>query len=259
MAGPFLPTWLQVNPKDFTQAAAEGGSLGARLGALATEAGMNRERIASSERENAARLAAAQAEAESRSKEQDKYHELARQTAQWELTQRLASEEQRARDALAERTMYGQGVLSNRAESNRIRSEMNDIRERALDNKTPKIDARVTKDGIFERNPDTGQWEQKTHGGGAADELPSVLNDAAVKPSGFSLFHPSTWFSHATPAAAPAAAPVSELGAIPALTPATNAPAPSPYKVGGNYGGLIFKGGDPTVQDSWEPAGDGSR
>jgi hypothetical protein len=252
---PYVPPWLQVSPKDFTQAAAEGGSLGARLGALATEAGMNRERIASSERENAARLFAAQAEAASRAKEQEKYHELARQTAQWELTQRLASEEARARDALAERTMYGQGVLSNREEANRIRSEMNDIRERALD-KTPKIDARVTKDGIFERNPDTGEWEQKTHGGGAADELPSVLNDAAVKPSGFSLFHPSTWFGHAAPAAAAAAPAAPELGAIPALTPATNAPAKNPYKVGGNYGGLIFQGGDPNSQDSWQPAGD---
>jgi hypothetical protein len=260
MAGPYVPPWLQVSPRDFTQAAAEGGSLGARLGALATEAGMNRERIASSERENAARLAAAQAEAASRAKEQEKYHELARQTAQWELTQRLASEEARARDALAERTMYGQGVLSNREEANRIRSEMNDIRERALDNKTPKIDRIATKEPIWERNPDTGDWEQKTKGsGGAADELPSVLNDAAVKPSGFSLFHPSTWFGHAAPAAEAAAPAAPALGAIPALTPATNAPAPSPYKVGGNYGGLIFKGGDPTVQDSWEPVGDTAR
>ncbi len=261
---PYLPTWLQINPKDFTEAAAQGGSLGARLGALATEAGMQRERIASSERENAARVGAAQAEAAARLAAEAKSHELARQMQQWELTQRLASEEARARDTLAERTMYGQGVLENRKDSNDIRQQLADIQREKLTSGVPKNPIRVLNGRVWEKNPDTDQWEAMTPAKtSSADELPSVLNDSAVKSSGFSLWHPSTWFGRG------AAAPTSEdATGIPTVTgapiisgpapAATNAPA-SPYKVGGNYGGLRYMGGDPNVADSWQPVGDTAR
>lgn len=142
---PYVADWQRINPKDFVDAASQGGSLGARLGALATDAEMQKERLASQAAIESARLGASQQESGARLAQAAKEEEMNRALREWELKQQLAqkgtalqSQNERAANALAEKEQYGEGVLG-------IRQATNDLRSQQLDNAKAAAEAKASK------------------------------------------------------------------------------------------------------------------
>ena len=137
---PYVPEWLQVNPRDFVQAAAAGGRLGAQLAQMANERSIASERNAAGlqeaqMRENTA-LAGQQAEAglaSARLAQAQKQQEAENALKQWEIQQQMThgqnvidAENTRAQNALNEKTLYGQAMLGIRDEANRIAQQRAD-------------------------------------------------------------------------------------------------------------------------------------
>lgn len=223
---PYVAPWQTVNPKDFVQAASEGGSLGARLGALATDAEMQKERLASQAAIESARLGASQQESGARLAQAAKEEEMNRALREWELKQQLAqkgtaleAQNQRASSALAQRQQHGEGVLA-------IRQATNDLRSQQLENAKAAAEAKANatryfKSGnrVLQASPE-GVLIDVTPGGTKADELPSVLNDTTQGgPGVFAriknyLFGSGTTGTNAPNAPTTAAPPITEPTAI---------------------------------------------
>lgn len=208
---PYVAPWQTVNPKDFVQAASEGGSLGARLGALATDAQMQKERLASQAAIESARAGAGQQESAARLAQAAKEDEMNRALREWELKQQLAqkgtaleAQNERAKNALAEKEQYGEGVLG-------IRQATNDLRSQQLENAKAAAEAKAnapryikSKDRVLQVSPE-GDLIDVTPGGAKADELPSVLNDATQGgPGVFSRIKNYLFGSGVAPATSPA-------------------------------------------------------
>ena len=147
----YLPPWLDVSPRDFVNAAAAGGRLGAQIAGLGTEAniaaGRNTTALQEAQmRENTA-LSGQQAEGElarARLEEAARQHQAEQMLRQWEVTQQIkrsqdtvaaqneraanaiTAQNQRAADALSERQSYGNSMLDIRREANRIAQERAD-------------------------------------------------------------------------------------------------------------------------------------
>lgn len=137
---PYVPPWLDVSPRDFVNAAAAGGRLGAELAQMANERGIADSRNATalqeaSMRENTA-LSGQQSEnalASARLAQLQKQQESERALREWEIQQQMThgqnvidAENQRAANALNEKTLYGNAMLG-------IRQTANDIAQQRAD------------------------------------------------------------------------------------------------------------------------------
>lgn len=249
------------------QAASEGGSLGARLGALSTDAQMQKERLASQAAIESARLGASQQESGARLAQAAKEEEMNRALREWELKQQLAqkgtaieAQNERAANALAEKQQYGEGVLG-------IRQATNDLRSQQLENAKAAAEAKAnapryikSKDRVLQISPE-GDLIDVTPGGAKADEL-------AQGPGIFSRI--GDWFSGLTgnpplirageefnpPLTLPgnlseAAPPIIPRSSPATITPPTPTPG-NPYVPGKQYGNLRYNGGNPNLESSWE-------
>jgi len=130
---PYVPPWLNVQPSDFVQAAQAGARIGTQLSEIATGAQSRREALRSSERENAARIAAQQSMAAAHAAETARQNEAARRLREFEernriqLAQRaLESQNERAAQALDATKAYHAGTLAARAEANDIAQQRAD-------------------------------------------------------------------------------------------------------------------------------------
>lgn len=84
-----IPPWISVQPTDFLNAAQAGARQGAQLADTRTQAGIARDRLASSERENAMRIAAEQASVAARLSAAQRQAEAENALRQWETNQRI--------------------------------------------------------------------------------------------------------------------------------------------------------------------------
>lgn len=136
----YVPPWLNVEPAQFVQAAQAGARIGAELAGQATERGIASDRNATAlqeaqMRENTA-MSGQQAEAalaQARMEQAAKQNQAEQILRQWEVQQQIKrqqdtidAENQRAANALAERTNYGNSMLDIRREANRIAQEKAD-------------------------------------------------------------------------------------------------------------------------------------
>lgn len=83
----YVPPWLNVQPSDFVGAAQGGAKIGAQLAATGTEANIARQRIASSDAQNSARISAENNLAQARLAQAAQEAEAARALREWEHAQ----------------------------------------------------------------------------------------------------------------------------------------------------------------------------
>lgn len=110
-----LPPWLTISPADFLKAAQAGAALGQQIGQAANEASIARERIAASERENAARVSAQSAMSSRRAAQDAAQAQAVQAVRDWEMRQRLGMEQERlamSQDDLAHRQALAMENLS---------------------------------------------------------------------------------------------------------------------------------------------------
>lgn len=137
---PYVPPWLDVSPRDFVNAAAAGGRLGAELAQMANERGIADARNATalqeaSMRENTAlsQQGAESALAGARLSQAQKQADAERALREWEIQQQMMhgqnvidAENTRAANALNEKQLYGNAMLG-------IRQTANDIAQQRVD------------------------------------------------------------------------------------------------------------------------------
>lgn len=148
---PYVPEWLQINPRDFLAAAQGGARIGAELAGQGTEANIASGRNATAlqeaqMRENTA-MSGQQAEAalaQARLEQAAKQQQAEQLLRQWEVQQQIkrqqdiisgqneraanaiTAENERAANALTERQNYGNAMLDVRREANRIAQQRAD-------------------------------------------------------------------------------------------------------------------------------------
>lgn len=137
---PYVPPWLDVSPRDFVQAATAGGRLGAELAQMANERSIAADRNATAlqeaqMRENTA-MSGQQADAalaNARLTQAQKQADAERALKEWEIQQQMAhgqnvidAENQRAANALNEKTLYGNAMIGIRQQANEIAQQRAD-------------------------------------------------------------------------------------------------------------------------------------
>lgn len=188
---PYVPPWLDIKPADFTQAAEAGAKIGTTLSNIATDAQVARERIAAASSEAAARTAAESQDAAARLAQSATEHEAERQLRQWENQQRiqmaqqsLSSEEERARAALGQRSLYEGGLLNLRSAANDIAQQRADIaagKVGATTDKMSPLDTHALNDAFIRRRQAQGEISRAIADistGGPSREMLSKLRAA---------------------------------------------------------------------------------
>lgn len=197
---PTIPPWIAINPKDFLAASEAGGQLGSKIAQMRTEANMNTERLASSERENSARIAAQNAASAAARAQAASDSDAARAMRQFEFSQKMGQDQatlDQAKLAESDRNALGLKTLNLGESRLDLEGKKQDAATAELARKAKLPLYRTVENQLLKVDPETGeatslytapfrpttgsileQFLNQNTGGSATNSIP------AIRPSG---------------------------------------------------------------------------